>query len=97
MFLCFGMFIIACGATHVMEIWTLWTPTYWLSGVIKAITAAASVPTAILLVRLVPTALAIPTPAQLQEAHDNLGKAHAALGCGSQPDGSLIMGAESPA
>ena len=30
------------------------TPTYWLSGVIKAITAAASVPTAVLLVRLLP-------------------------------------------
>ena len=29
MFLCFGMFIIACGATHMMDIWTLWTPTYW--------------------------------------------------------------------
>jgi hypothetical protein len=54
MFFCFGMFIIACGATHVMEIWTLWTPTYWLSGAIKAITAAASVPTAVLLVKLVP-------------------------------------------
>jgi two-component system, LuxR family, sensor kinase FixL len=79
MFLCFGMFIIACGATHLMEVWTLWTPTYWLSGVIKAITAAASLPTAVLLIRLLPRALAIPTPAQLRQAHDELGKAHAAL------------------
>jgi PAS domain S-box-containing protein len=68
MFLCFGMFIIACGATHYMEIWTLWTPTYWLSGAIKAITAAASVPTAILLIRLVPRALAVPTPKQLAKS-----------------------------
>jgi PAS domain S-box-containing protein len=60
MFVCFGIFIIACGATHVMEIWTLWVPTYWLAGLIKAITAAASVPTAVMLVRLVPRALAIP-------------------------------------
>jgi hypothetical protein len=38
-FLLFGAFIVACGTTHIMEIWTLWHPTYWLSGFIKAITA----------------------------------------------------------
>jgi PAS domain S-box-containing protein len=60
MFVCFGAFIIACGATHVLEIVTLWTPVYWLAGAVKAITALASVPTAILLVRLAPRALALP-------------------------------------
>jgi signal transduction histidine kinase len=79
MFFCFGVFIIACGATHVMEIWTLWTPTYWLSGAIKAITAAASVPTAVLLVKLVPRALAIPTAEQLSKAHEELRKSHEVL------------------
>src|SRR5712675_2900530 len=61
MFLCFGTFILACGSTHLMEVWTLWHGTYWLSGAIKAITAMASVPTAILLVQLVPRALALPS------------------------------------
>src|SRR5437868_416259 len=42
MFICFGVFIVACGATHAMDIYTLWRPTYWLSGCIKALTAAAS-------------------------------------------------------
>ena len=79
MFFCFGTFIIACGATHVMEIWTLWTPTYWLSGAVKGITAAASVPTAALLVKLAPQALAIPTADQLSKAHEELRKAHEAL------------------
>jgi signal transduction histidine kinase len=79
MFLCFAVFIIACGATHYMEIVTLWDPMYRLSGVIKAITAAASVPTAILLVRLVPQALAIPSPHELAKAHEELRTAHAAL------------------
>jgi hypothetical protein len=73
------MFIIACGATHVMEIWTLWTPTYWLSGIIKAVTAAASVPTAILLVKLLPKAVTIPTAQQPAAAHQELQKAHEAL------------------
>jgi len=62
MFLCFGIFILACGATHAMEVWTLWHGTYWLSGAIKVVTAMASIPTAILLVQLVPQALAIPSP-----------------------------------
>ena len=31
-FLAFGIFIIACGATHFMEVWTIWNATYWLSG-----------------------------------------------------------------
>ena len=66
MFLCFGAFIIACGFTHGMEIWTLWHATYWLSGAVKAITALASVPTAILLLHLVPEALNIPSPGALR-------------------------------
>jgi two-component system sensor kinase FixL len=79
MLICFAVFIVACGATHYMEIWTLWTPSYWLSGVIKAITAAASVPTAFLLVKLVPKALAIPTRAELDRVHGALRKANEAL------------------
>ena len=66
MFVCFGVFILACGATHAMEVWTLWHATYWLSGAVKAVTALVSVPTAILLVRLVPQALALPSPEELR-------------------------------
>jgi PAS domain S-box-containing protein len=62
MFVSFGMFILACGATHTMEVWTLWHGNYWLSGAVKAVTAMASVPTAILLVQLIPQALALPSP-----------------------------------
>lgn len=60
MFGCFGMFIVACGATHIMEIWNIWHADYWLAGTVKAVTALASVPTAILLVQLVPKALELP-------------------------------------
>jgi PAS domain S-box-containing protein len=62
MFVSFGMFILACGTTHTMEVWTLWHGTYWLSGAVKVVTAMASVPTAILLVQLVPQMLALPSP-----------------------------------
>src|SRR6476469_2935994 len=65
----FGAFIVACGITHIFEIWTLWHPTYWLSGIMKAITALISFATAILLVDLMPQALALPSPAQLESAN----------------------------
>ena len=31
-FVLFGVFIVACGGTHTMEIWTLWHANYWASG-----------------------------------------------------------------
>jgi len=71
-FLLFGAFIVACGTTHLMEIWTLWHPSYWLSGTIKLVTAVVSVYTAVLLVPLVPQALALPSPAQLEAANVEL-------------------------
>jgi len=72
MFLMFGVFIFGCGTTHLMEIWTIWHGTYWLAGLIKAITAGASVATAAFLVPLVPRALALPGPAQLRAANMEL-------------------------
>jgi PAS domain S-box-containing protein len=71
-FLLFSGFIVACGTTHLLEIWTLWHPTYWLSGFVKALTATISLITAIELVPLVPKALALPSPAQLEQANQQL-------------------------
>lgn len=65
-FISFGIFIMACGAAHAMEVWTLWHATYWLSGTVKFVTAVASVSTAISLVHLVPQALALPSPETLR-------------------------------
>ncbi len=72
MFLMFGLFIVACGSTHVLEIWNLWHSDYWLAGIVKLITAFASIITAILLFQLVPKALALPSPEVLKEANQNL-------------------------
>jgi PAS domain S-box-containing protein len=72
MFVTFGLFIFACGVTHLVEIWSVWHGTYRLSGVVKAATAVASVATSIMLVRLVPQGLALP-------AHEDLRRANVAL------------------
>src|ERR1700677_1338867 len=73
-FLSFALFIVACGASHVMEILTIWLPMYWLSGGVKVITALASVVTAILLIKLVPVALRYPSSSSLQAANDDLAR-----------------------
>jgi signal transduction histidine kinase/DNA-binding response OmpR family regulator len=67
MFLAFGTFILACGATHFMDVWTIWTPAYWLSGAIKGITAVASAVTALALPPLVPKILSLVKAAQTSE------------------------------
>jgi PAS domain S-box-containing protein len=71
-FLLFSAFIIACGLTHLMEVWTLWHPTYWLSGAMKAVTAVISLFTAVTIIPLVPLALALPNPDQMKTANKEL-------------------------
>ena len=72
MFIAFGVFILACGGTHVADIWVIWHPDYWLAVMLKAITAVASLVTAIVLVRLIPVALRIPSPGQLAAVNAEL-------------------------
>ena len=62
----FAAFIISCGTTHIMEVWTLWHPVYWVSGSLKIITAAISAYTAFALIPLVPQALTLLSPTQLR-------------------------------
>jgi signal transduction histidine kinase len=50
----FGSFILACGATHLMEMITVWWPVYRFSAAVKVLCAAASVPTAVFLVKATP-------------------------------------------
>jgi PAS domain S-box-containing protein len=59
MFLAFGVFIIACGATHLMEVLTTWKPYYWVSAAVKVVTAVASVATAFALPRILPNVVAL--------------------------------------
>ena len=46
----FGAFITSCGATHFLEVVTLWTPLYWLSAACKVMTGVASAGTCMVLI-----------------------------------------------
>ena len=62
----FAGFILMCGTSHVVEIYTTWTPVYRAEGVVKAITAGVSVATAIAMWPLLPKALALPSREELE-------------------------------
>jgi signal transduction histidine kinase len=77
--ICFGIFIVACGLTHVMGVWNVWHANYGLEGIVKLLTAAASVPTAILLWRILPGVLLLPSQRQLRDANESLARANREL------------------
>ena len=80
MVLAFGLFIIACGLTHFVEVITLWTPVYWLAADVKVITAMASMATAVTLPPLVPRILALVNAQELAEQrHEALVESTASL------------------
>ena len=71
-FVLFGAFIVSCGTTHLLEIWTLWHPIYWISGIVKAITALISCYTATEMLAVVPEAINLPSLSQFQLANQKL-------------------------
>src|ERR1700704_4991434 len=68
-----SLFILACGTTHIMGVWTLWFPDYRVDGGIKAITALLSIATAVAIWKVMPLALALPSTGQLERANGLLG------------------------
>jgi len=66
----FVAFILLCGVTHFMMIWTLWNADYGVEALIKAATASVSMVTAVALWPLLPKAIALPSAAALQASLD---------------------------
>jgi len=65
-FVLFSLFIFLCGATHLISILTIWEPAYYLDAFVHSLTGIASGITAIMLWRLIPAALAVPSTQQLE-------------------------------
>ena len=65
--LMFAAFIVLCGSTHLMEIWTVWHPDYRLAGALKGVTGVVSVATMFALFKVIPHAMQLRSPAQLQQ------------------------------
>jgi signal transduction histidine kinase/CheY-like chemotaxis protein len=68
----FGVFILACGTTHLLGAVTVWNPVYRLDGLVKAITAIASVATFAMMIPFMPILVTLPSPSELAEANHRL-------------------------
>ncbi len=68
----FVAFILACAATHVMGLATLWWPAYGAQGLVKLFAAIISLATAVIVWQMLPKFLALPSLRQLELANELL-------------------------
>lgn len=68
----FSAFIFACGMTHVLNVWTIWRPDYYLEGTVKFLTAGISIVTALILWPVVIKVLSLPNLFALQDTNAQL-------------------------
>lgn len=71
-FILFATFITLCGLTHVMGVIVLWWPAYGVEGLVMLATGIVSAMTAVLVWRIMPKALTLPGPSELQEINRQL-------------------------
>jgi len=90
LFIMFDIFILACGTTHIMGVVTLWHPYYRLEGVIKVVTALASIVTTIVLYPVIPKALRLRTPEELEGINVQLAEKNWELAAGRESFRNIV-------
>ncbi|MEI6137718.1 MAG: heavy metal translocating P-type ATPase [Mariniphaga sp.] len=70
----FGLFILACGTTHIFHVIGLWWDVNWWQASVDAICAMVSVATAVVVWPVLPRLLSIPSPNQLKMVNAELRK-----------------------
>lgn len=68
----FAIFILGCGATHVINVINIWEPWYRLDSTIRAITALASIGTAIITLKVTPQLILFPGAKKWRELKEEL-------------------------
>jgi signal transduction histidine kinase/CheY-like chemotaxis protein len=66
----FNAFILTCASTHFLSVITVWIPLYWLEAYVNAIAAVIATATVFAIWWVIPRALKLPSPAELQKARD---------------------------
>jgi len=67
-----GLCLVAFGLLHIMKIWSLFHPLYWILASIEACTAAIAILSAMALWPLVPKTLKLRSTEELETAHQKL-------------------------
>lgn len=70
----FGLFILACGTTHLVHVVGLWWPVNWWQATVDSICAIISLATAVAVWPILPKILSIPSPNQLRMVNSELQK-----------------------
>jgi len=70
----FGLFILACGTTHLVHVVGLWWPVNWWQAIVDSICAIISLATAVAVWPILPKILSIPSPSQLRMVNSELQK-----------------------
>lgn len=68
----FGVFITACGTTHVIRLWNIWHTAYWLEGWVALFTGLVSITCAFAVWPIIPKMLALPGRGELEAAYTAL-------------------------
>ena len=71
-----GAFILLCGTTHFISIWVIWHPDYAFEGIVKTLTAGVSILTAVMAWQVIPKALQLKSPADLERVNAQLRTAY---------------------
>jgi signal transduction histidine kinase/CheY-like chemotaxis protein len=66
----FNAFILTCASTHLLSVITIWIPLYWLEAYVNAIAAVVATATVFAIWWVIPQALKLPSPAELEKARD---------------------------
>ena len=69
-FLLLAASIVVCGIADLLDIWTLWYPTYGLNRCIKSVAAFGLLYAAFELLKIIPKIVAVSTPEQLETANN---------------------------
>ncbi|NWJ52391.1 MAG: heavy metal translocating P-type ATPase [Bacteroidetes bacterium] len=70
----FGLFILACGTTHLVHVIGLWWPVNWWQATVDSLCAIISLATAVVVWPILPKLLSIPSPEQLRMVNTELQK-----------------------
>ena len=68
----FSAFLLACAASCFLEVWNFWHDDYWLAGAVIALAAVTGAAAAGSLVLLLPSAVKLPSPRQMELANERL-------------------------
>ena len=68
----FGAFIILCGLHHIVHVMTFWYPLYHLQNIVDVVTALVSLATVFALLKILPKAILLRSPAELEELNTKL-------------------------